>query len=139
MFIANPSNGNLTRPLYDQVSNACGVLDRFACNGGDANGGAKKKIAASIWLHGSNMYYDLMDQKLFFSDSIAICNPYKIGTKPSDRHTLQENYRIPTDKTVRTRSGNNDSDGIPTKTAVGIISSGKINPSENSRDFSTDF
>lgn len=33
MFIANPSNGNLTRPLYDQVSNACGVLDRFACNG----------------------------------------------------------------------------------------------------------
>lgn len=32
-FFANPSNGNLTRPLYDQVNNACGVLDKFACNG----------------------------------------------------------------------------------------------------------
>lgn len=31
--IANPSNSNLTRALYDQVNIACGVLDKFACNG----------------------------------------------------------------------------------------------------------
>ncbi|CAH8359595.1 unnamed protein product [Eruca vesicaria subsp. sativa] len=50
-FIANPSNRNLTRPLYDQISRACGVLKKFACNGkgGEANGGAKNKIVASIF------------------------------------------------------------------------------------------
>ncbi|WZZ75860.1 hypothetical protein YC2023_087230 [Brassica napus] len=46
---SNSAHAYLTRPLYDQVNNACGVLDKFACNGGDANGGAKKKMAASIW------------------------------------------------------------------------------------------
>lgn len=32
-FIAHPVFSNLTRPYYDQVSNACGVLDKYACNG----------------------------------------------------------------------------------------------------------
>ncbi|CAH2078239.1 unnamed protein product [Thlaspi arvense] len=53
-FVANPSNGNITRALYDQINTACGVLDKLACNGkpGDANGGATNKIAASVGLFG---------------------------------------------------------------------------------------
>ncbi|CAN7032069.1 unnamed protein product [Brassica rapa subsp. trilocularis] len=68
-FIAHPVFSNLTRPYYDQVSNACGVLDKYACNGtggdskggdskggdpkgGDGNAGAINKIAGSMGLFG---------------------------------------------------------------------------------------
>lgn len=30
---SNSAQAYLTRPLYDQVNNACGVLDKFAYNG----------------------------------------------------------------------------------------------------------
>ncbi|KAL1201685.1 Non-specific lipid transfer protein GPI-anchored 33 [Cardamine amara subsp. amara] len=51
-FIAHPSNANITRARYDQVHLACGVVDKFACKGGDANGGSTNKIAASMGLFG---------------------------------------------------------------------------------------
>ncbi|CAL9226469.1 unnamed protein product [Arabidopsis halleri] len=42
-------------PLYtntNQVNRACGVLDKYACDVGNANGGATKKIAASMCIFG---------------------------------------------------------------------------------------
>ncbi|KAJ0247192.1 Non-specific lipid transfer protein GPI-anchored 33 [Hirschfeldia incana] len=55
-FIAHPVYGNLTRTYYNQINDACGVLDKYACNGtsaGDGNAGAMNKIAGSMGLFGS--------------------------------------------------------------------------------------
>ncbi|XP_010445202.1 PREDICTED: uncharacterized protein LOC104727830 [Camelina sativa] len=48
----NPLYANITKVYFNQVSIACGVLDKYACNGGDANGGVTNKIAASMALFG---------------------------------------------------------------------------------------
>ncbi|KAJ4912905.1 Bifunctional inhibitor/lipid-transfer protein/seed storage 2S albumin superfamily protein [Raphanus sativus] len=50
-FIAHSSDNNVTQALLEVYHNDCGVADKFACKG-NSNGGAMKKISASIGLLG---------------------------------------------------------------------------------------
>ncbi|ESQ55091.1 hypothetical protein EUTSA_v10026519mg [Eutrema salsugineum] len=50
--ISHPSNTTLTQALFDVVHTTCGVQEKFTCKGGDGNGGATNKIAASMGLFG---------------------------------------------------------------------------------------
>ncbi|XP_010448865.1 PREDICTED: uncharacterized protein LOC104731244 [Camelina sativa] len=51
-FLAHPSNASVTQARYDLVHEACGVFEKYACKGGDANGGSTNMIAASMGLFG---------------------------------------------------------------------------------------
>ncbi|CAA7060090.1 unnamed protein product [Microthlaspi erraticum] len=49
-FFTHPIYSNITKVYFSQVNTACGVLDKYACNG--ANGGAMNKITTSVALFG---------------------------------------------------------------------------------------